>query len=264
MHVPLSIRDFLERASGVYGDRVGVVDEPERTESLGEMTYRDLRDLASRQASTLDALGIAFGDRVAVVSQNSARLLTSFYGVAGFGRVLVPINFRLSVEEIEFIVRHSGARMLLVDPELADSLSGIAVEHKHVFGDDDFLYGPAGSPPPLAWEADEEATAFVNYTSGTTSRPKGVEITHRNAWLNATIFALHTSVTDRDVYLHTLPMFHANGWGMPFAMAGLGVKQVVQRKVDGHEILRRVEEHGVTILCGAPAVAAAILEAAQT
>ena len=103
----------------------------------------------------------------------------------------------------------------------------------------------------------------INYTSGTTARPKGVQITHRNIWVNAVTFGLHAGVTDRDVYLHTLPMFHANGWGMPFAMTGLGVPQVVLRKVDGAEILRRVEQHGVTVMCAAPAVAAAVLEAAQ-
>ena len=119
-------------------------------------------------------------------------------------------------------------------------------------------------PTPKPWEPDENATATINYTSGTTARPKGVQITHRNIWTNAVTFALHAGVTDRDVYLHTLPMFHANGWGMPFAMTGLGVQHVVLRKVDGAEILRRVEKHGVTVMCAAPAVAAAVLEAAQT
>ena len=90
-----------------------------------------------------------------------------------------------------------------------------------------------------------------------------MQITHRNIWINAVTFGMHAAVTDRDVYLHTLPMFHANGWGMPFAMTGLGVPQVVLRKVDGAEILRRVEQHGVTVMCAAPAVAAAVLEAAQ-
>ena len=91
-----------------------------------------------------------------------------------------------------------------------------------------------------------------------------MQITHRNIWVNAVTFAMHAAVTDRDVYLHTLPMFHANGWGMPFAMTGLGVKQVVLRKIDGAEILRRVRDHGVTVMCAAPAVAAAVLDAAQT
>src|SRR5439155_9055020 len=100
------------------------------------------------------------------------------------------------------------------------------------------------------------------YTSGTTARPKGVQLTHRNCWLNAATFGWHAAVTDRDTYLHTLPMFHCNGWGMPYAVTGMGVKQVVLRKVDGEEILRRVDREGVTLLCGAPAVVAAILDAA--
>jgi acyl-CoA synthetase (AMP-forming)/AMP-acid ligase II len=116
---------------------------------------------------------------------------------------------------------------------------------------------------PVPWESpDEDATATINYTSGTTARPKGVQLTHRNIYLNALTFALHAGVTDRDVYLHTLPMFHCNGWGMPYALTGLGVPQVVLRKVDGAEILRRIEEHAVTLLCAAPAVVASVLDAA--
>src|SRR5205814_5813699 len=133
-------------------------------------------------------------------------------------------------------------------------------EHVFVLGDDDDLF--LEEAVPRTWEPDENATATINYTSGTTARPKGVQITHRNIWTNALTFALHAGVTDRDVYLHTLPMFHANGWGMPFAMTGLGVRQVVIRKIDGAEILRRVEEHGVTVMCAASAVAAAVPEAA--
>jgi fatty-acyl-CoA synthase len=119
--------------------------------------------------------------------------------------------------------------------------------------------------PPVPWESpDEDATATINYTSGTTARPKGVQITHRNVWVNGVTFALHVGVTDRDVYLHTLPMFHANGWGMPFGLTGLGVPQVIIRKIDGGEILRRVERYGVTLMCAAPAVVTAVLDAAQT
>ena len=120
----------------------------------------------------------------------------------------------------------------------------------------------AAEPEPWA-DPDEDATATINYTSGTTARPKGVQLTHRNLWINAALFGWHTGVSDRDVYLHTLPMFHCNGWGMPFALTGMGAQQVVLRKVDGAEILRRVEHHGVTLLCGAPAVVAAILDAAE-
>jgi acyl-CoA synthetase (AMP-forming)/AMP-acid ligase II len=262
--VPFSVSDFIDRAVQVYGDRTGVHDEPDQpAPSWGELTFRELGELARRQAAHLDALGVAPGERVAVVSHNSARLLTSFFGVSGYGRVLVPVNFRLRPDEVQFIVEHSGAKVLYVDPELDDALRDVRAEHRFVLGDDDHLLAPAGSEP-RPWEHDESATATINYTSGTTARPKGVQITHRNIWTNAVTFALHAGVTDRDVYLHTLPQFHANGWGMPFAMTGMGVPHVILRKVDGAEILRRVERHGVTVMCAAPAVAAAVLEAAQT
>src|SRR6476659_8044285 len=266
MIVPFSVSDFIDRAVQVYGDRVGVVDEPDQPAPPlggGEVTYAEIGALARRQAARLDELGIGFGDRVAIVSHNSARLLTAFFGVAGFGRVLVPVNFRLRPDEVRYIVQHSGARVLLVDPELDEELADVECEHVFVLGDDGDLLAAEGAEPQ-PWEPDENATAAINYTSGTTARPKGVQITHRNIWVNAVTFGLHAGVTDRDVYLHTLPMFHANGWGMPFTMTGLGVKQVVLRKVDGAEILRRVEQHGVTVMCAAPAVAAAVLEAAQT
>ncbi|WP_231917010.1 AMP-binding protein [Nocardioides scoriae] len=261
--MPFSAADFLDRALAVYADRTGVVDEPSQpAESLGEVSYARMGELARAQAAKLDELGVGFGDRVAYVSHNSARLLTAFFGVAGHGRVLVPINFRLSVEEVAYIVAHSGARVLYVDPELSEALADVSCEMKFVIGDDADMYAEGVDPQP--WEHDENATATINYTSGTTARPKGVQITHRNIWTNATTFALHVGATDRDVYLHTLPMFHANGWGMPFAMTGLGVRHVVIRKIDGAEILRRVERHGVTVMCAAPAVVAAVLEAAET
>ncbi|KRF28720.1 AMP-binding protein [Nocardioides sp. Soil805] len=264
MFVPFSVTDFIDRARTVYGERVGVVDEPDQpAASLGNLTYAELDALARRQAARLDQLGLEVGDRVAVVSHNSARLLASFFGVAGSGRVLVPVNFRLRPDEVSYIVEHSGARVLYVDPELDAELAGVTAEHRFVLGEDGDMFADEGVEP-RAWEPDESATACINYTSGTTARPKGVQITHRNIWVNAVTFAMHAAVTDRDVYLHTLPMFHANGWGMPFAMTGLGVPQVVLRKVDGAEILRRVRDHGVTVMCAAPAVAAAVLEAAQT
>src|SRR6478736_1035700 len=266
MIVPFSVSDFIDRAVQVYGARTGVVDEPDQPAPPlggGELTYAEIGDLARRQAARLDELGIGFGDRVAIVSHNSARLLTAFFGVAGFGRVLVPVNFRLRPDEVRYIVQHSGARVLLVDPELDEELADVTAEHRFVLGNDDDLFAPEGSEP-RPWEPDENATACINYTSGTTARPKGVQITHRNIWTNAVTFALHAGVTDRDVYLHTLPMFHANGWGMPFAMTGMGVEQVVIRKIDGAEILRRVEKYGVTAMCAAPAVVASVLEAAET
>ncbi|AKU15514.1 AMP-binding protein [Luteipulveratus mongoliensis] len=266
MQYPLIVRDFLDRATTVYPDRVAVIDEPDQpAPPLGEggrLTYAELGRLARAQAANLEAMGVPVGGRVAVVSHNSARLLTSFFGVSGWGRVLVPINFRLSVPEVKYIVEHSGAEVLIVDPELKHLIDEVACQRSYVIGqDDEAIWG--GDGEPTEWEGDENATATINYTSGTTARPKGVQMTHRNLWLNATVFALHGTVTDRDVYLHTLPMFHANGWGMPFGVTGIGAQHVVLRKVDGAEILRRIDEHGVTFMCAAPAVVQAALDAAK-
>ena len=265
MDVPLNVSDFLDRATTVYADRVGIVDEPDQpAPSWGELTWRRVGELARAQAAGLDELGVDRGERVAIVSQNSARLLTSFFGVSGWGRILVPVNFRLNAEEVGYIVDHSGASLLLVDPELDDVLADVKVERRLVLGDeaDDAL---RFDREPEPWtDPDESATATINYTSGTTARPKGVQLTHRNVWLNAVTFAMHLQVSDRDVYLHTLPMFHCNGWGMTYGVTGLGGTHVVLRKVDGAEILRRVERHGVTLLCGAPAVVTAVLDAAAS
>ncbi|MHC1559837.1 AMP-binding protein [Actinomycetospora sp. C-140] len=263
MQVPFEIQDFLDRAEIVYGARTGIVDEPDQPATpLAELTYARVAALARAQAAGLDAMGIGFGERVAIVSHNSARLLVSFFGVSGHGRVLVPVNFRLSVEEVTYIVEQSGASLLLVDPELEEQLKGVPCARTIVLGEqgDQEMYRFGVDPEP--WEPDEDATATINYTSGTTARPKGVELTHRNLWVNATTFSMHLGVNDRDVYLHTLPMFHANGWGMPYGVTGLGAKHIVLRKVDGAEILRRVEAHGVTVLCAAPAVISAVLGAA--
>jgi acyl-CoA synthetase (AMP-forming)/AMP-acid ligase II len=263
MNVPLTLLDHLERAELVYPDRVAIIDEPDQPATpWPDVTYRELGRRARAQAAGLDALGIGHGERIAIVSHNSARLLTSLFGVSAFGRVVVPINFRLRADEVAYIVEHSRASVLLVDPELDEELSDITAAHRFVLGDeaDEALHRFDVEPAP--WGMDEDATASINYTSGTTARPKGVQLTHRNLWVNAAIFGWHTAVTDRDVLLHTLPQFHANGWTMPYAVSAMGGKHIILRKVDGAEILRRIERHGVTLLCGAPAVVAAILDAA--
>jgi fatty-acyl-CoA synthase len=265
MRVPLTVGDFLRRGASVYPDRVAVVDEPGQPGSWGAVTYRQLHARARGLALGLQGLGVEPGQRVAIVSPNAARFLTSYFGVSGFGRVLVPVNYRLNAEEISYILKHSGASVVLVDPESAPALAGVDVRHRIVLdGEADaelFAEAPAGAEPD-PWEADEDATASINYTSGTTARPKGVQLTHRNCWINATTFGWHAAVTDRDVFMHTLPMFHCNGWGMPYAVTAMGCAQIVVRRIDGEEILRRIEEHGVTLMCGAPAVVAAVLDAA--
>src|SRR5688572_18884845 len=265
MIVPLTLGDFLERAEGVYGHREAVVDEPNPPGGgLGRFTYAQFAEMARSQAAALDDLGIGENERVAIVSPNAARFLISLFGVSVFGRVLVPVNFRLNAEETRYIIEHSGSSVLLVDPELDESLRDIKVKHRFVLGSgtDPQLFLRQGVTPRLR-VTDENATVSINYTSGTTARPKGVQLTHRNFWLNAVTFGWHLAMTDRDVYLHTLPTFHCNGWGMPYAVTGMGARQVIIRKIDGEEILRRVDAEGVTLFNCAPAVIAAVLDAAS-
>ena len=189
MKVALTVNDFLRRAEEVYPHRTAVVDEPQQpAASWGSYTYADMAARARAYAAWLDQLGIGVGERVAIVSQNSARLLTMLFGVSGSGRVLVPINFRLVAEEVQYIVEHSGARILLIDPELEDALASVTCERKLVIGaeSDNVIMKFGVEPKP--WAADEDATATINYTSGTTARPKGVEQTHRSLWVNAATF----------------------------------------------------------------------------
>ncbi len=264
MKVALTVQDFLRRAGEVYPQRIGCIDEPEQpAANWGSITYQEMVRRSDALAAGLDRAGIAVGERVAIVSHNSARLLTAFFGVSGSGRILVPINFRLVAEEIQYIVNHCGARILLIDPELADGLASVRCERTLLIGGDTDAELHDFDSTPRPWLSDEDATATINYTSGTTARPKGVQLTHRNLWINATTFGWHLGVNDRDVYLHTLPQFHCNGWGMTYAATGMGATHVILRKVDGAEILRRVDRHGVTLMCAAPAVINMVLDAAQ-
>ena len=266
MLVPLTVSDFLDRAAFVYPDRTAVVDEPGVPGGFGQMSYAEMHRRALGLAAALDDLDVPVGGRVAIVSPNSARFLVAFFGVSGSGRALVPINFRLTAAEVEYVVDHSGAEVLLLDPEYDEVLGQVVARERIVMdgvADAGLFAAISAGRSPKGWDPDENATCSINYTSGTTARPKGVELTHRNCSINAITFGWHTTVTDRDVLLHTLPMFHCNGWGMPYSATGMGARHVVLRKVDGEEILRRVAREGVTLMCGAPAVIAAILDSGQ-
>ncbi|MGH7279511.1 MAG: AMP-binding protein, partial [Candidatus Rokuibacteriota bacterium] len=230
---------------------------------LGRITYTQFAAMSRSLAAALDDLGVGQGERVAIVSPNAGRFLVALFGVSVFGRVLVPVNYRLNGEEIRYILEHSGSTVALIDPEVDEAMRGVAVKHRLVLGasTDTQLFGRQGARPRTS-VTDENATVSINYTSGTTARPKGVQLTHRGCWLNAVTFGWHLGLSDRDVYLHTLPSFHCNGWGMPYAVTAIGARQVIIRKIDGEEILRRVESEGVTIFNCAPAVIAAVLDAA--
>ena len=223
VRVPMTVNDFLYRAETVCGDSVAVVDEPSQpAEPVSTTTYAEMVRRARAWQAGLDALGVGEGERVAVVSHNAARLLELMYAVPSSGRICVPVNFRLRAEEVDYIVGHSGASVLLVDPELDESLASVqTTKHRFVLGGETDAEVMRFDTEPKAWSGpDEDATATINYTSGTTARPKGVQITHRNIWVNAMSFGLHLRRRERDVYLHTLPMFHANGWGMPYRWPG--------------------------------------------
>ena len=262
MRVPLTLIDFLERGA-LHEDRVAVVDEPDGPASLGAVTHADLARRSRGMALALDRMGVGHGARVAIVSPNSARFVIALFGVSAFGRVLVPINFRLAAQEIDYIVRHAGAEVVLIDPELGDARAGVNAPHKILLDGiaDAELFAPTDSAPSY-WDPDEDATASINYTSGTTGRPKGVQLTHRTLWLHAVSVGWHLGVSPRDVYLQAQPLFHCNGWGLPYGLTAMGARQVILRRVDGPELLRRVDTQGVTLSCGAPAVVDAALLAA--
>jgi fatty-acyl-CoA synthase len=259
----LTLADFTHRAAAVYPGVTAVVDDPLGPDPLGELSYAVLDERVRRLGAALDAAGVPPGGRVAVVSPNSARMLELLLAVPACGRILVPINFRLNAAEIRYILEHSGAGMVFADPEHAATVPEDLCPVRPLGpGSDEWLdsFDPIADPL-TAWSPDEDATATLNYTSGTTARPKGVALSHRALWLDAVTFGLHVSVTAADRYLHTLPLFHVNGWGLPYAMTGLGVPQVIQRKIDGPEILRRVDEHGITLMACAPAVLGIVLDA---
>jgi fatty-acyl-CoA synthase len=264
MSKALSINDFLDRALAAYPDRVAIVDEElQPARSWGEVTYAELGRKARAQAAALDEMGVPVGARVAIVSQNSARLICSLFAVSGWGRILVQLNYRLAPAEISHIVAHSGAEVLLLDPEFRHLAHLVPCQRTFVLGDDDDkIWGCTAEPAP--WTEDEDAVAVINYTSGTTGLPKGVQLSHRHLWLNATVFGWQSSVSDRDIYLHTVQAFHGNGWGHIYAATAMGVKHIVLRKMDGTEVLKRIQAYGVTYLCAAPAVVTAVLDAANT
>ncbi len=264
MRTPLTTADFCWRARTVHPRKLGIVDEPDYPGGLGRLSYGEVMLRCDGMIEALERLGVAQGERVAVVSPNAARMLIALFAVTGSGRNPVPINFRLLADEMQYIVDDAEAAILLVDPELDERLRTLRCARRIVMdGDQDAeLFAPSDSG--AQWpEVAEDAPATVNYTSGTTSLPKGVILSQRSHWLNAVATGWGFGLHPRDCYLHTLPIFHVNGWGLPLATAALGVPSIIQREVRPAEILRRVEGEGVTLLCGATPVATAIATAAD-
>ena len=244
MRIELNVGDFLD-ACGARRAAIASPSStsPARRDPSATVTYGSLaRRAAPARGARSTSSASPQGARVAIVSPNSARFLVSYFGVSGYGRVLVPINFRLNAHEVALHRRHSGADVVLFDPEFALArrrASTCAPRAPSTASPTrrGSTRATADLPAPRRRRPSEDATCSINYTSGTTASPKGVQLTHRNCWLNAASFGWHLGVGDRDVLLHTLPMFHANGWGMPYAATAMAARHVVLRKVDGEEIL---------------------------
>ena len=246
---PLTPVAFLERSAAVFPDAIAVADGERR------LTWAELRERARRLAVALQQTGIEKGDRVAFLALNTTELLEAHYGVPMSGGVLVAINTRLMADEIAYILEHSGSRIVVVDPSLAHLVESSPVEQVIVIGDayEAFLAGAADGEPENRLETDDD-TISINYTSGTTGRPKGVMYTYRGAYLNALAEAHHSRLDSRSVFLWTLPMFHCNGWCFTWAVTAVGARHVCLPKVDPPVVWRLIAAEGVTHLNGAPTV----------
>ena len=249
--------DFLRRAAYVYPEKVAVVDGGRR------YSYRDLAERSWRLANALRSAGLGKGDRVATLLFNSSAMLEAHFGVPAAGGVLVAVNHRLASAEIGYILQHSGARYLLLDTGLEAlaaplELAGVTVIRCAGTGRagdpyEEFL-ASASPVMPASWLEHEEETISVNYTSGTTGRPKGVQYTYRGAYLNALNEVIVAGLGADSVYLWTLPMFHCNGWCFPWAVTAVAARHVTMRAVDPERVWDLIDGEGVTHYNGAPTV----------
>ena len=254
--------DFLHRAAYIYPDKTAVVSGHRR------YSYRQLAERSWRLANALRSAGLRKGERVATLLFNSPAMLEAHFGVPAAGGILVAVNNRLSSAEVGYILGHSGARYLLLDSELEVlteplELAGVTVIRCSGTGgpEDSYEQFLASAPPsrPPSWLEHEEETISINYTSGTTGRPKGVQYTYRGAYLNALGEVIHAGMSGDSVYLWTLPMFHCNGWCFPWAVTAVAARHVTLRAVDPDLIWDLIDHEGVTHYNGAPTVQLMIL-----
>jgi len=248
----LSPVSFLERAGDVHAERIAVQDGDRA------FTYRSWRGRSRCLASALRRAGLEHGERVAFLALNSEPLLLAHMGVPQAGGVLVAINTRLNADEVRYIVEHSGPRFVFYSPELRPQLAGLPAElRRFEIGkefEDLLATGSDGDPgPPLL---DEEETIAIDYTSGTTGRPKGVMYTHRGAYLNALAMMIEHRLGSASTYLWTLPMFHCNGWTFTWGLAAVGARSVCIPRIDPPQVWRLLDEGGITHFCAAPTILA--------
>ena len=268
METPLTPLEFARRARKLYPERVAVIDGD------SSWTYAQFLDRCDRWSTVLQELGIRSGDRVAYLAPNSHAQLESFYAVPQIGAVLVPLNHRLIADDFVYLLNHSGARIVCAHRDYLGTIDSIRsrlpqLEHfvaltgeANDWLDYETLLS-ARSPDFIPPEIRETDLLTINYTSGTTSRPKGVMITHRNAWMNSIGTLIHQPITCADRYLWTLPMFHANGWTFVWTITAAGATHICLRKVEPRAVFELMAKEQVTMLCAAPTVLISLANAPE-
>jgi fatty-acyl-CoA synthase len=266
MEIALTPMEFARRARRLYPDREAVVDGDLR------LTYAQFLDRCDRWSAALQAMGVNSGDRVAYIAPNTHAHLEAYYAVPQIGAVLVPINYRLLPDDFDYIINHCGAKVVCAHSEYIGAVQGIRDKLKAVAH---FVALEGGGAGWIDYEAalTAQGAAFakpdiaetdlltINYTSGTTARPKGVMITHRNAYLNVMGTLVHHHLTPADRYLWTLPMFHANGWTFTWINTARGMAHVCLRRVEPKLIYQAIRDERITMLCAAPTVLISIANA---
>jgi acyl-CoA synthetase (AMP-forming)/AMP-acid ligase II len=261
---PLTPTAFLRRAAHVFGDRIGVIDGDTR------FTYAQFLERNLKLAGALKTLGVAPGDRVAVLAGNSHVMLAGHYAAPFAGAVLVALNTRITPADVAYILNHAGCSLLLYDQEY-EATAGKACQQARgavrlirAGGDRDELEALIAAGEPYSVPvSDERALLAINYTSGTTAQPKGVMYHHRGAYMQALAMALHMQLASDSVYLWTLPMFHCNGWCFSWGVTAAGAVHLCLRKSDPALIWRHLRESAVTHLCAAPTVLTMTICAAE-
>ncbi len=245
---------FLRRSASVFADKTAVIDGDQR------WTYAQLLERCTRLAGALRNAGVQAGERVAVLAPNTHVLLESHYGVPFAGAVLVALNVRLTAAELSYIIEHSDAKILIYDFEFEDTARAIAAAVKHKLtlirasGDDQYEKFLTDATPLTEPVADERSLISINYTSGTTGKPKGVMYHHRGAYLQALAMAMHSTLNESSVFLWTLPMFHCNGWCFTWAVTAAGGTHLCLRKADPALIWQHLRDSGVTQFNAAPTI----------
>ena len=259
METPLTPLDFARRARKCHGGREAIVDGPLR------LSYAEFGNRCDRWTAALASLGVSKGDRVATIAPNTHQHLEQFHAIPQRGAVIVPMNYRLSADDFVYMANHSGSTVLCAHSDHLELIDGVRTRMSTVrhfvalegersgwLSYESLLANAAGSTG--ANEVEETDLLAINYTSGTTSRPKGVMITHRNAWMNSVGMLAHWPMTPADRYLWTLPMFHANGWTFTWTVSAAAATHVCLRKVDAGSIYDLVNGERITHLCAAPTV----------